>query len=241
MKTVQASGFQRNELFWARSVKALYAPVVQCFSRVLSERLLPPFSNLASDAERFAEEELQRLSALPVLYETDSSELAELANDNGVSWYASMVGVRQSVVNLHAVGLRHLFEQQLYDLVRRVPLASRSSATYEKDLKALCKSRIDVKNFNSWPTLEELRLACHAVKHGPGSAASQLKRLRSDLFVNPVVPTLSSLNRPGSVLQPLAGEDIYLRETDIEKYAAAIENFWNEVSERLEQMAASVI
>ncbi|HKZ02924.1 MAG TPA: hypothetical protein VJ180_11820 [Pyrinomonadaceae bacterium] len=241
MKTVQASGFQRNELFWARSVKAIYAPVVQYFSRALSERLLPHFSNLAPEAERFAEEEFQRLSALPVLYETDSSELAELANDNGVSWYASMAAVRQSVVNLHAVGLRHLFEQQLFDLVSRVPLASRSSANYEKDLKALCKNRIDVKNFNSWPTLEELRLVCHAVKHGAGSAASQLKGLRADLFVNPVVPTLSSLNRPVPVLQPLAGEDIYLREADVEKYAATIENFWNEVSQRLEQMAAGVI
>ena len=57
----------------------------------------------------------------------------------------------------------------------------------------------------------------------------------------PVVPTPSSLNRPVPVLQPLAGEDIYLREGDVEKYAATIENFWNEVSERLEQMAASVI
>ena len=109
MKTVQAGGFQRNELFWARSVKALYGPVVQYFSRALPERLLPPFSNLASEAERFAEAEFQRLGALPALYETDGSELAELANDNGVSWYASMAAVRQSVVNLHTVGLRHLF------------------------------------------------------------------------------------------------------------------------------------
>lgn len=85
MKTVQASGFQGNELFWARSVKALYGPVVQYFGSALSERLLPPFNNLASEAERFAKEDFQRLGALLALYETDGSELAELANDNGVS------------------------------------------------------------------------------------------------------------------------------------------------------------
>lgn len=241
MSTSQTSELEKNSLFWARSVKSLYIPPVHYFSKALSERVLPAFNNLASEADQFAKNEFRRLGALPGFYETDGSELAELANDNAVSWYSSMAAVRQSVINLHAVGLRHLFEQQLYDLVRHVPLASRSNAHYKKDLKSFHKNGVDVTTFNSWPALEELRLVCHAVKHAEGAAASQLKSVRPDLFVDPVVANLPFLNRPGSVLQPLAGEDIYLREADIEYYAVAIENFWNEFSQRLENMATKII
>ena len=240
MSTAQTSEFQGSELFWAHSVKSLYVPTIRYFSKALSDRLLPVFNNLAEEAGRFEHEEYQRLGALPAFYESDGSELAERAHDNAVFWYSSMAAVKQSVINLYAVGLRHLFEQQLFDLVRHVPLASKDDADYKKDLEALCKNGVDVERFGSWQMLEELRLICNAVKHAEGSGTSQLRSLRPDLFVYPTMAGLSLFSRSVSVLQPLAGEDIYLREADIEKYALAIENFWDEVSQRLEQMAANV-
>lgn len=238
MSTALTSAFQGSEPFWAHSVKSLYVPAIQYFSKALSERLLPLLNNLAEEADRFEHEEYQRLGTLPAYYESDGGELAGRAHDNAVSWYSSMAAVKQSVINLYAVGLRHLFEQQLFDLVRHVPLSSRGNADYEKDLKALCKNGIDVEHFGSWRILDELRLICNAVKHAEGSATSQLRNLRPDLFVDSTMADLQLFACAGSVLQPLAGEDIYLREADIEKYALAIENFWNEVSQRLEQMAA---
>ena len=240
MSTAQTSEFQGSELFWAHSVKSLYVPTIRYFSKALSDRLLPVFNNLAEEAGRFEHEEYQRLGALPAFYESDGSELAERAHDNAVFWYSSMAAVKQSVINLYAVGLRHLFEQQLFDLVRHVPLASKDDADYKKDLEALCKNGVDVERFGSWQMLEELRLICNAVKHAEGSATFQLRSLRPDIFVDPTMADLLLFARAVSVLQPLAGEDIYLREVDIEKYALAIENFWNEVSQRLEQMAANV-
>jgi hypothetical protein len=210
---------------------------VQFFCKALFERLLPPFNNLNEEADKFADEEFRRLCALPAYYETDGGELAELAHDNAVSWYSSMATVRQSVINLYAVGLRHLFEQQLFDLVHHVPLACRERADYGKDCVALRENGIDIERFSSWPALEELRLVCNAVKHAEGSATFQLKELRPDIFAHEAMAGLPLLDRPGPVFQPLAGEDIFLREADIEKYASAIESFWNEISQHLEQMA----
>src|SRR4030067_324726 len=111
MRTAQASEFQGSDVFCAHSVKSLYVPTIRYFSKALSDRLLPVFNNLAEEAGRFEHEEYQRLGALPAFYESDGSELAERAHDNAVFWYSSMAAVKQSVINLYAVGLRHLFEQ----------------------------------------------------------------------------------------------------------------------------------
>ena len=239
MNPASTSEFHPNEVFWAHSVQSLYVPGVQYFSKALFERLLPPFNNLAEEANKFSEEEYRRLGALPALNASDCGELAEMAHDSAASWCSSMAAVKQSVINLYAVGLRHLFEQQLFDFVRHVPLTSRNSADYEKDCAALRQNGIDVDRFKSWSALEELRLVCNAVKHAEGSATHQLENRRPDIFVPQATAGVLFVGRPGLVLQPLAGEDIYLREGDVEEYAATIERFWNEVSQRLEQMAAT--
>lgn len=239
MSTNQTSKFKGSEIFLAHYIQEIYVPEVQYFCKVLSERLLPPLSNLSDEAKNFAHLEFQRLSSLPFFCESDGGELAELANDTAVSWYSSMVAVRQSVINLHTVGLRHLFEQQLYNLVLHVPLTSRTSADYVKDLKTLSENGIDHQSFISWSTLEELRHVCNAVKHAEGSSSRQLRTLRPDLFIDPKMVSFSQFDRISPVTQPLAGEDIYLQEADIDKFMKAIELFWNEVRNKLEQMTTT--
>ena len=44
--------------------------------------------------------------------------LAERAHDKGLVFYETMYGLRQSVLNLFAVGLFHRLEQELADLCR---------------------------------------------------------------------------------------------------------------------------
>ena len=235
--TVRSNGFQGSAQFWAESVKHLYVSSFRYFAAALSQRLLPPFSNLEAEAEQFAENEYARLGTVPSLQESDAADVADLANDNAVTWYISMAAVRQSVINLHAVGLRHLFEQQVFDLVLHVPLRAAATADIIKDLQALRDNGIHANEFESWQTLEELRLVCNVVKHAEGGAATRLRAIRPDLFVNPSVANLPFLTRPGSVFQPLAGEDIYVREADIERYADAVKSFWEQVSQALEQMS----
>lgn len=231
------SKFQGSEIFWARYINNIYIPAVSYFGKVLSERLLPPFGNLIEEANNFAIEEMHRLTLLPPFCESDGGDVADIANDNALCWYSSMRALRQSIINLHAVGLRHLFEQQLFDIVHHVPLASGDNADYKKDLKALAYNGFDYQQFVSWPVIEELRLVCNAVKHAEGSASDQLKGLRPDLFTDPQMERVTLFNRPNLIVQPLAGEDIYLKETDIKKYADMIEMFWMEIGKRLEQLA----
>lgn len=237
MSTTPTNGFHGSERFWANTVKRLYVPAIRYFTKALPERLLPPFKNLKAEAEQCAEEEYQRLGNCASNGANDGAELAKMAEDEAINWYMSMMAVRQSVINLHAVGLRHLFEQQVFDLVYYVPLASRTKADFEEDMKAIRDNGVEIEHFQSWLILEELRHVCNAVKHAEGNSAATLKTLRPDLFIHPAVAGLPFLNRPGRVSQPLAGKDIYLCEAEIEKYAQAIVDFWGEFSQILERLA----
>ena len=75
------------------------------------------------------------------------SDVADMAMDHGRTVYETMSGVRQGVLNVLAVGLYHLFEQQQLFFLRR-GLLSRA-----EDVPALVK----VAEF-------EKRLATYGVK-----------------------------------------------------------------------------
>jgi hypothetical protein len=71
--------------------------------------------------------------------------------------------VRQSVINLYAVGLRHLYEQQFSYLVMRLLKDYQRQAYYKKDIKVLVDTNeIDIKSFRSWKKIEELGYVCNA-------------------------------------------------------------------------------
>lgn len=230
------NGFQGQALFWAGAVKTLYVPTVRLFAAVLPERLLPPFKDLSAEADRLAEAEFKRLGSLPGFFEDDGSGIAEHAHDNALTWYLTMKGVRQGVLNLHAVGLRHLFEQQLFDMCFYVGLSNRRRADYGKDIQSFRENGIIAEHFACWKDLEELRFLANAVKHAEGAGVDSLREMRPALLVDPAMKDFEDLGKSLTVRQPLAGDDLYVQEADIARYAVAIEGFWAEVSDKLSAM-----
>lgn len=244
--------FNGSEKVCIGIIKSSYIYSIQCFSKALNERILPPFNNLEAEANKICEDEYERLCNLPSDGDGDLSVLAESASGKGNVWYLTMTGVRQSVINLYAVGLRHLFEQQLFDLVCILDVATRENskkADYKKDIGIL-DNAIKVKEFRSWISLEELRLVCNTVKHAEGGSSQDLNAKRPDLFLNPLLsrdfddyPDIASLfakYRLKKVVRlPLMGDDFYLQESDIEKYSSEIEDFWIELIDKLELIYAS--
>lgn len=226
--------------WWAKYVSSEYPRAAELFIQALRERVLPQFADLDGEAERFAQAEYERLGQLPSSGDEplDMGDLAEQANDSAVTWYQTMCGVRQSLVNLHAVGLRHLFEQQLYDFVKHTRLSERAEADFKEDCKAVESLGCQLAVFSSWLKLEELRLLSNAIKHAEGSSSVQLKEVRPELFVDPVVSGLPFIGRPEPTIQPLAGEDIYLTEEQLEDYCLAIRDFWISVGEVIDEKSS---
>jgi hypothetical protein len=86
-----------------------------------------------------------------------------------------------------------------------------------------------VKELPCWPTVDELRLAAHTVKHGEGESARQLRGERPQLFENPILRGLNLRAPSGPVSQPLAGDDIYVTDADLLRYRDALISFWQQL------------
>lgn len=229
-----------SKTWWAQYVASEYPRAAELLVEVLRERILPQFAHLDGEAERFAEVEYERLCQLPSSGDEpfDMGDLAEQANDSAITWYQTMCGVRQSLLNLHAVGLRHLFEQQLYDFAKHAHLSERTEANFSEDCKAVETLGFHLNDLPSWPKLEELRLLSNSIKHAEGKSSMRLKEVRPELFVDPVVVELSFVGRPEPTIQPLAGENVYLQEEHLEDYCSALRDFWASVGEVIDDKSS---
>ncbi|MEI7866604.1 MAG: hypothetical protein WCI11_01835 [Candidatus Methylumidiphilus sp.] len=219
-KTNKVSSIEPPNKFngWGADIIKTFILPVRYFYKALSEHILPAFNNLEVEIE--------------------NKYLTEVTSDiYDDTEYSYMMYMRQSMINLHAVGLRHLYEQQFSYLVMRLLENYERQAVYIKDEKVIIDlGEIDIKYFRSWKKLEELYYLCNAIKHAQGTGAIKLNKARPDLFEPPsllikwcdVRPSWDFSTKPFPVHNPLAGEDIYLTEKDVKDYSLAIEDFWNE-------------
>ena len=211
------------------------------------ERVMPAFTRIAEEADAAAAAEFERLGAMPADLDgwTDMADLAESATEHGVAFYETLRGLRQGVLNLLAVGLHHLFEQQqLFFFQRALTTKEEKISTLEAGLADACG--IDIKTFSCAATVHELRITANAIKHGKGSSADKLARLRPDLFENPILAQhLASLGLAtmdadaasqwaGALVAPLAGHGLYVTEKDVTQWCDAAMAYWLELAAILE-------
>lgn len=231
-------------------IEGVYIRDILLFSQSLSERVLPNFRHLEIEAEQLGE----------TLSKNALNEYeAEDAYEKSIAWFFSMSKIRQGLINLHSVGVRHLFEQQIYDLtyVTRIdqPFQRNSGNTKDKDRSIEEKEKlryadfkydkkllkeigcIDIEKLTGWTVIKELICVSDAIKHAEGRSMAELRKnypglLKSSDSLHDIDPEISALlasrknNR--AIRNPLAGDEIYVKEQDIERYANAIEEFWRD-------------
>lgn len=195
-------------------ISEVYIRDVRLFSQSLRDRILPNFCNLEVEVEQFGE----------TLYKNSLNQYeAETAFEKSAEWLESMLKVRQSVINLHSVGLRHLFEQQVYDLtyVARIDQPfQRNSANKKRDdrsieekeklryadfkydkklLKEICG--LDIETLVGWVEITELIYISDAIKHAEGRSMAKLRKnypglLKSSDSLHDIDPEISVLLAP---------------------------------------------
>ena len=216
---------------------------LQGFRAGALEKVVPAFKGIADDAEMAAEAEYERLGSMPYDDQIDMSDVAEMAQDHGIAVYQTMSGVRQGVLNVLAVGLYHLFEQQQLFFLRR-GLLSRAEENVPKFLKVdefkkrLAACGVECRSFSCAGKLHELRTAANAIKHGTGRAGNELAKLRPDLLRCQDLLRLEGDDAesshaavwPDSIYTPLAGDDLYVLERDLSEWCDAAIAFWEELS-----------
>ena len=236
-----------NAGFWATWFRENHVPQIEAFQTKAFRRVDSAFRGIDAEADAQAKAEYQRLGSLPADPDScvDMSDLADVATEHGIAYYETMSAVRQSIVNLLAVGLHHLFEQQQQLFFRR-GIAVRETirfTTCELE-KRLRQCAIDSRRFECAAKVDELKLAANAIKHGAGKSADGLAEVRPDLFRDPLLgeprwamvePDSRRTGLTSPPISPLAGADIHVSERDLAEWRAAVVSYWNELADILER------
>jgi hypothetical protein len=208
--------------------------------------VVPVFGDLEKRADEVAEAAFERYGAEPAGedFNDDMGDFAERAHDQGIAFYQTMSAIRQSILNLLAVGLFHLVEQQLADLCRDasfdVPPPADTKiavvANWYRDHFGL-----DLSALPDWATMNELRLVANTVKHAEGGAAEGLRNIRPQLFQHPAVVDLPEGNFGVAlpVHMPLAGEDVYVSEEVLRGYSEAANRFFENIANYFDENSDS--
>jgi len=208
-------------------VQRFALPYVAAYGQCFLRDVMPAFTNLEKRAEEVVEAEFQRLCSEPAYddWDGDVASLAEAANDKGQAFYDTMAGMRQAALNLFAVGLFHLLEQQLAYLCRdgafTVPPPGDSKLC---EVVAWFRGHfnLDLRTLAAWSSIDELRLVANATKHAEGRSARQLREHRPELFISPFIVEKypDAIERASWPIHlPLAGDDLaHHFETHSEEY-----------------------
>lgn len=219
-----------------------FCPQISAMVDVLEKRLLPAFHDIDKEAETVSNDKWERFMSRPGTGEEDPADLAEAAEQAGISHYILLQGIRQGMLNLFAAALYHLFEQQAILFLRKELLCSAEEEKPQlfriEEFKKRMKERgIDVEGFSSWPKVDEVRLVANSVKHAEGSSTRALHEKRPDLFKHPDLGSIQpSFAAPATPVRlPLAGEDVYVSLDDIRQYRDALMEFWRELERQLKR------
>lgn len=227
--------------FLASFIPMFYLPPVEAYRDAALHRIVPAFDGLDGDAEAFGEAEFERLCSMPDSDGMcDIGDLAEQAGRRSIEYAETMFAIRQSTLNVLAVGLYHLFEQQQKSLYTQT-YASRTGKVFgwEELNISLLLSGVDRTTLPGLNRIEELRLAANTIKHGSGPSATKLAAVRPDLFV--LAPSTgeesftaeqcrAAMRASEQPFAPLGGGDLFVSETDLANWCDAILKFWRGIS-----------
>ncbi len=166
--------------------------------------------------------------------------------EHRITVYETMFGVRQGVLNLLAVGLYHLFEQQQLFFLRRGLSTRREAQALKLNAtefeKRLAECGVEYRSFSCAGKLLELKTAANAIEHAKGTAGNKLATLRPDPLGSPGLPLEGDAaeSSPAAVwaqqwaqhllYTPLAGDGLYVSERDLSEWCDAAIAFWEELS-----------
>ena len=214
-----------------------FIPSVTALRDFVSRKLFPAFDGLDEDAKRVYSDTLKRMIATAGP-DTDFAALGQAAENAEITYYQQMSDAHQGILNLMAVAIHHQFEQQQITLVRRQLLFDGSEDDASKMntktfVRILKEAGFDPTGFTEWQKLNELRLVANVAKHAEGSSATELEKIRPDLFTRPSIQEGLLSSVPRRVYQPLSGVDLCVTREGLDAYFEALIGFWKRLSEKV--------
>lgn len=228
-----------TETQWGEYVDEVFVAEIQTLRDVVMSRLMPGLDGLDGELNSTAD----------AAWEAHQGDLLEVSSVLGpMIWqWERLKGIRQGMLNLFTVALRHLFDQQLELLRQRWNTSPIDPLGGLLDFDAPggeAPREEEFRNLADWPVVNELRLVSNTVKHAEGRSAVELRSIRPDIFAPPELKGRSaeeirSLDL-GDLIRPLLGEDLFVSTADLERYFSGVKRFWGEVASLLVGRAVSL-
>ncbi|HEX6371816.1 MAG TPA: hypothetical protein VF006_23035 [Longimicrobium sp.] len=191
----------------------------------VKKRVFPAFDSAMDEAIAIADEELLRLREK---YKDDPDAIItwEEAWEEGRVYLQDIDRLRNALKNMMTAALHHMFEQQLCelwsDLTYETTKDRETAPTLREVVATFRDYGLNCESFETWGTLEELRLVANVVKHGKGRASRELTAHNQKLF--PVDWSFKPF-----IGRPLEGYGFVVWQW--EKYFEAVAEFWDEMAE----------
>lgn len=239
-----------NHHYWIHWSRGVFRKRIALLREVVMRRLLPTFDFIDQEAESISDELYGRLNAVDDP-DGDPAMDAEAAEDAGNSHYIAMNEVKQGLLNLFAVALHHLVEQQQLTVIRQEFVkhgenhaisVSKIPKICEEFNERMDRAGVKIQEFPSYKKLLELRHLANTVKHADGHSAEQLRSNRPDLFVAPNLTGSKQQMVPNPSywpFEPLSGQDVYVTDKDLEQYFDATDRYWEEFETALKSLVKS--
>lgn len=126
-------------IFWEDYFNKLFPKQITQFVNVFTNRLVPLFENINDESDFVAEKEYERLNEVFNPEYVDISEILDEANNIGFGYYQMMHSVRQALINIAAIALYHMFEQQINYFLKIEILPYLEEGDQDKDFQQIKK------------------------------------------------------------------------------------------------------
>ncbi|MFK4502861.1 hypothetical protein ABIF86_007152 [Bradyrhizobium japonicum] len=167
------------------------------FVQQMRDRILAQFSNIEAEAEKFAEDQYERVVTSPASeYDyRDMADVAETANEKAIEFYSLLDDLRKQATLSAIAGMYHQWEKELRKFLE---LEMRHYFKAEAVMKYVWVRDVgnlfDILKEFGWdctalaffPKLDACRLVVNVYKHGKGRSLNELNQKFPEYLNNPM-------------------------------------------------------
>lgn len=224
---------------WAHHFRVFSVGAIDDFRMMLVPKVVGAFSNIEEEADAEADRVHGELASVPFDLNTwiCLGDIDDLAMEEGIAYEHRLTAMRQAALNMLAMTLYHLFEQQQRYFLDREPHEGPKqppSQTEKEWDERMAVYGINCASFSCARSLTELKEVANAIKHSKGRASRELLEMRPELFTSEALRRVSSeADLPSQVRvvaniagAPLAGQYIFVTEEHVGEWCDAVAAYW---------------
>ena len=201
------------------------------------KRLLSQFDNLEGEADKAADEYLERGSVNFNPDAHDPSDFYEAAYDKGIEFYQLLSDMRENTRLSVVAGMYHQWDKKLREWIAQEVRhwhhgdnANRSiwKAEFPAIADFLVAIGFDIRRLACYEQLNAMRLVVNVFKHGDGPSFDELKAIHPEFLLNPMGGDEQLLP-----LGFLEYTDLKVSDVHFDQFSDAILKFWQAIPKEI--------